>query len=376
MVDPNLRNKILRANVELSSSKQFALISGLLLTIKHEISEDVPTAHTTGKKVVWGAGFLKKLTPKETAWVAAHEVAHVLFMHPRKNLSHLKENKQKAGIVADEVVNNFLLECDPSEQLIAPPSWFPIVRTPKYRGMSFMEIWNDIGKNGYGDSGKDIEDYQTIDIHDFVDFSNEEMTEIEVATGIGKHRAQAMGRKADFNKPEEVNWKELLSQWITRSVYAGGERTWVKPNRRFAWQGVYFPSSASKTAKSAVIAIDVSGSISQDMLADFLGHTKAICESVRIQTLHIMYWDVGVQRHETIDLVTSEKLEQTRPCGGGGTVFAPVLDYIEEQNITPAFMITMTDGYISEWGEQPQFPHIWVINSDVKPEYGIAIHVK
>jgi predicted metal-dependent peptidase len=47
----------------------------------HELSDEIPTAATDGKKFYWNPGFLESMNPDQVATVMSHESYHVLFFH-------------------------------------------------------------------------------------------------------------------------------------------------------------------------------------------------------------------------------------------------------------------------------------------------------
>ena len=58
---------------------------------------------------------------------------------------------------------------------------------------------------------------------------------------------------------------------------------------------------------------------------------------------------------------------------GGGTSFVPPFDYCEENDIEPDFLIYFTDGYCSNFADEPDYPVLWVLFEDnpyFDPPYG------
>ena len=71
-------------------------------------------------------------------------------------------------------------------------------------------------------------------------------------------------------KPK-VNWKAVLAKFLTNT--AKNDYSWMKPNRRFIGRDMYLPSLYSERLESVVVAVDTSGSISDDELQIFASET-------------------------------------------------------------------------------------------------------
>ena len=56
-----------------------------------------------------------------------------------------------------------------------------------------------------------------------------------------------------------------------------------------------------------------------------------------------------------------ESPEDLKPMGGGGTTYSPVWEYIKEHQIECHMAVYATDGYCSDFGEEPPYPVYWVI---------------
>ena len=85
------------------------------------------------------------------------------------------------------------------------------------------------------------------------------------------------------------DWVEALADFLNRS-YAG-EPTLAKPARRHLWQGNYFPSMQGVGGGDLVIAIDTSGSVSQDEAEQFASEIDSIREMIKPDRTCIIYCD-------------------------------------------------------------------------------------
>ncbi len=147
--------------------------------------------------------------------------------------------------------------------------------------------------------------------------------------------------------------------------------TWTRPNRRYLSMDLYLPSMATEPCMGEVVLqIDVSGSISKKEIEYYNGHVSRIMKSCNPSKVHVLYTDTDVLKHEVFeqgqDVVISF-------YSGGGTHMPAGFDYCAEHNIEPDVFVCLTDGY-TDFGEEPDFPVVWCISSDIKAPHGENIH--
>ena len=177
----------------------------------------------------------------------------------------------------------------------------------------------------------------------------------------------------------KVNWREVLRDFVSSFCSGNDYSTWRRPNRRFVASGHYLPSGISESVGELVLAIDTSGSIGGRELGQFLGEVKAICDTVKPESVRILYWDTKVcadEKYEQGELATL--VQSTKPAGGGGTDVKCVPAHMAKHNIKPQAVIVLTDGYLGgSWGSW-SCPVLWCIqnNRHAKPSVGKYVHVE
>ena len=62
--------------------------------LKWEQRDDIPTACTDGKSILWSGTFFDGLTKSEAIGVILHEIFHVILKHPLEMKRFLKANPQ------------------------------------------------------------------------------------------------------------------------------------------------------------------------------------------------------------------------------------------------------------------------------------------
>jgi predicted metal-dependent peptidase len=141
------------------------------------------------------------------------------------------------------------------------------------------------------------------------------------------------------------------------------------------------PSLIGEKVGHLVVAVDTSGSVGNDELAEFLSEVKGIAEEVNPACVDLLYWGSSVVAHETYgDGEASNIVSSTRPVGGGGTSPSCISEYLKEKNIAPECVIILTDGMVGgDWGSEWTAPTLWCIVGDYfdgEADNGKTIHIK
>jgi len=131
-------------------------------------------------------------------------------------------------------------------------------------------------------------------------------------------------------------------------------------------EDIIFPGIEKENAPKLVIGYDTSGSIAGDPVANkvLARLISNLAEEFHPDKITVIYCDskiAGVQEFERDEEIELE------PKGGGGTCFAPVFNYIEEEMVEkPTCMIYLTDLETWDWEEfeEPNYPVLWVTMDD------------
>ena len=192
-----------------------------------------------------------------------------------------------------------------------------------------------------------------------------------VAKAVGALPA-GMERIMDDLTTPKINWKALLHRFLTETIK--NDFNWRRPNRRYIQQGLYLPFRESPAMGDGVIMVDTSGSISRHDLQRAGSEIKGVTDAYNTN-LTVIYIDADVAGVDHIDAWSPEF--KLYPKGGGGTSFVPGFEYVEENQIKPAFAVYITDGYSYEYPEYPPpYPFIWVLTEEYKefkPPFGEVI---
>ena len=361
-----MSNSFTKARARLLLDNPFFGTLALKLTPKEDATQ--PTGYTDGNVLGYNPKWFEKLSSQQRVGFIAHEIMHVVYMHIFRRE---KRQAQKWNVAADYVINwNLVHDC----RMILPDG---ALIDEQYKGMTTEHVynllpemedgdgntisWDDLPEDFGGcgscrDSDKDKntnrnpEQKWTIDINQAY----------EAAKTAGKLPGGLSKIIDDIIKPK-VNWKSVLIKFLTNT--AKNDYSWIKPNRRFIARDMYLPSLYSERLESIVVAVDTSGSISDEELQIFASETSAILASMDPESIEFLQCDTEINQHDTY---TRENLPlKVEFKGRGGTDFAPVWEYIEEKGLMPKACIYLTDLYPCDWGEKPPYPVLWVSTSDV-----------
>ena len=385
----SVEQRLSKALVDIMASPKYVALAGVLMIGDRAVRDDIPTACTNGRDEMYGRAFVTGLSDAELRFVVLHECYHKLYRH-LTTWRHLYEQDAMLANMACDYVINCKIADDNTDGFAVMPSG--ALLDPKYRGWDSAAVYADLqsqAKNGGGGSYAN-DAPQGFDDHDWdgaqelsADEQRELARDIDEAIRQGALIAGKVGSGGDRDleallKPQ-IDWREVLRDFITSTCTGSDYSTWRRPNRRYVATGYYLPSGITEQVGELVIAIDTSGSIRSAELTRFLSEVKGICDTVRPERIRLLYWDTKVCADETYDTNELDKLaSSTKPAGGGGTSVDCVTEYITKHNINAQAAIVLTDGHLyGGWGTW-SIPLLWCIidNDRAKPDCGKTVHVK
>ena len=390
-----------KCTVDIMGKDRYTALAGIMMLGEKRICDKTQTAYTNGRDEIYGRAFADLCNDPEFRFLILHECYHKLYRH-LKTWRHLwKENPQLANMAMDFVINLKIVDDNKDGFATMTGALTVGCYDEKYRGMDTAQVFNLLkqdpprgnsgaGTPGSGDGGQGNLSPQPFDEHDFEgaqELSPDEQRaldrDIDEAIRQGALIAGKMGSGGDRDVKEllqpQVDWREVMRDFITTTCTGSDYSTWRRPNRRFMSSGVYLPSGISERVDELVFAPDMSASVGDREVSVMLTEAKSIADTVHPEAMRLLYWDTKVcqdERYEMHELDTM--IQSTRPKGGGGTCVECVPKYMTDKNITPQAVIVITDGYLGgTWG-QWSCPVLWVVidNKSAKPDCGITVHVK
>ena len=165
-----------------------------------------------------------------------------------------------------------------------------------------------------------------------------------------------------------VDWRELLRRLWSDTIPA--DSSWMRPNRRHIWNGLYLPGVVREGVREIAIAVDCSGSVNGRLLRLFEAEVCSILEGQRPQCVHVLYFDTEVHKVETYQAGEQVHLN---PVGGGGTDFGPCFDWLEEHGIQPQTLVFLTDLYGAFPDNAPNYPVLWASTGGRHAPFGSVV---
>ena len=407
--------RIAKAYVAITSKDRYMPLAGVLSIGNKTVSDDIPTACTNGRDELYGRAFVDSLTDAELRFLILHECYHKMYRH-LTTWKHLHDkNHGIANQACDYNINGKLVDENKDDGFATMPR----DADGKYMGLfdeKFREGngWMDTAKifsilddgdgegegDGDGEGGNESggDDPQGtscaqpkgFDEHDWEGankLSDEEIKDLEKDIDIGiRQGSMAAGklgitgnRNLDELMQPQVDWREVLREFVQTTCTGSDYSTWKRPNRRYIGAGVYMPSGITERIDELVLAIDTSGSISDTAVALFLSEVQSICTTVKPEKVRVLYWDDEVVGDEVYELNELDTLvRSTKVRGGGGTDVECVTAYMDEHKISPQAAIILTDGYLyGGWGKWV-CPTLWCVldNKSATPDTGKVVHIQ
>jgi predicted metal-dependent peptidase len=353
---------------------------------------------TDGVSLYYNPEFVDTLNSATLAGVLAHEVMHPALQH---HLRRSKRDQRRWNEACDFAINPLLLDAG----LSLPEG---VLVDPRFRGMSAEQIYNlreaeaqpqSGGQNSASDgagagSGETSENQRSTDeptapeteggIGQVLDapVPNEETPSAEEqarewsvavnqAVTLSKQAGKApagLARTLEGAAEASVDWRELLRRLWSDTIPA--DSSWMRPNRRHIWNGLYLPGVVREGVGEIAIAVDCSGSVNGRLLRLFEAEVCSILDGQRPQCIYVLYFDTEVHKVETYQAGEQVHLN---PIGGGGTDFGPCFDWLDEHGIQPQTLVFLTDlcGTFPE--NEPGYPVIWASTERRHAPFGSVV---
>jgi len=168
----------------------------------------------------------------------------------------------------------------------------------------------------------------------------------------------------------QLPWRALLARYLM-SV-ARDDYSFQRPPRR---EGAALLPRLASAAVDLYIALDTSGSIGNEELAQFAVEVDALKGQIRARvTLHAC--------DERLDNRGPWRFEPWEPVelpekisGGGGTSFVPVFEWIAAERRRPDLLLYFTDAEGRFPPQAPDYPVVWLVKGKSRVPWGERIQL-
>jgi len=386
--------KVSRAVTKLAFEVPF--FGSCALSVGTLATDQIPTAATDGKTILYNPKFVESLTEFQTVGLICHEVMHIILQHCQQ--FEIKDPKL-CNIAMDYIINDSLIY----EQNMSLPEDGIWDTARSFKNMTWQQVYRileDIqkkekeeesgegegynAKNGPANKAKISEENQReigkvlkeanpehVKASDLSDAELEELKQdIERITVKAAQDAENMGKPGSIPgsirdlineiRDSKIPWEEFV--FTTMQTRFPDDYSYRRPNKKYLDQGLYMPTVESTRIKRLAFAFDTSGSVSRDELITFFSESNFLIEHFRPESVLLMSADYEVA--EVIELEEGETIADGFWFkGGGGTCFRPVFNYIEENDLEIDQLIYFSDMYVNKHNfpdKHPDYDVIWV----------------
>ena len=345
------------------------------------------TAATDGKKFYYNSKFIMMLKPKEVEFLVGHEVLHVVYDHMGRRGTR---DPQIWNIADDYAVNADLKRHKVGEFITTVPCLYE----SKYDGKAAEEIYDDLMKNAQKISLDDLIDKM---LDDHMDGDGDSDGD-EGEEGEGKSKRPKMSDEEREQARQEMKqailqaaqsaeagtlpkgverlikdvtnpvmpWRELIQTNLTSAIRT--DYSWMRPSRRGWHMDAVMPGMTPGEEIDVVVAIDMSGSISDSQAKAFLGEIGGMMDAFDGYKVHVFCFDTDIYNCKDFTSENLDTIDEYEPQGGGGTDFGVIFDYLKEAGNVPKRLIVFTDGYpCGTWGDPDYCDTTWIIHGDKDP---------
>jgi predicted metal-dependent peptidase len=369
----------------------------LLFRLKGHESRSIKTMATDGISLHWNPDFVETLNAATLAGTLAHEVMHpALHHHARRS----GRDPKLWNMACDYAINPLLVDAG----LSLPEG---ILLDDRFRGMSAEQNYNLLEMESESDQGSGEEEEkrqpggdgstdappdhdepsapeteggigQVLDAplpDEETPTVEEQMREWNVAVNQAATVARQAGKfPAGLERTLEgaaeaaVDWRELLRRLWSDTTPA--DYSWMRPNRRHLWTGLYLPGVVRDGVGEVALAVDCSGSVNARQLRLFEAEARSILEGQRPERVYVLYFDAAVHKVETYE--AGQRID-LHPQGGGGTEFGPCFEWLQEHGVQPQCLVFLTDLYGSFPPGAPTYPVLWASTGGRTAPFGEVI---
>jgi len=384
--DAQIEDILIKARIEMLMKAPFFGTLATRLQLR-DATKWCPTAATDGKYFYYNRDFVDALNEDEVIWLMGHEIMHCVYDHMdpgrKGNRIHQLWN----------VANDFLINWELEEARLGRRIRKEIIEVcfdSKYADMTSEEVYqllyDEMDKNGQikhvsfdmhmergegddegsgnGDDEGDGEGPVPMTAEEKQNSQQEFENAVVQAAKAGNGASSLPGgvkRMIDKLLNPQLDWRDLLAMQIQSTIKS--DYNFMRFSRKGLDQGIFLPGMDNEQTIDIAVCIDTSGSISKDMLQDFLSEIHGIMSEYTDFTLKLWCFDTAV--HNPVDFTAENvgDLLDYELAGFGGTDFMPNWDYMKEIGFVPKKFVMFTDGYpFGEWGDENYTDTLFIVH--------------
>lgn len=177
--------------------------------------------------------------------------------------------------------------------------------------------------------------------------------------GLGGNSIRSLKQECDFS----FDYRRALTQFRQSIVSANRTLTRMRPSRRYGFKAM---GSRYERKANILIAVDVSGSITDESFEHFYHAINNFFFLGLIEKIDLIFFDVNIKNKDPITFHKKINLDEIK--GRGGTNFQPAIDFYFDHNSIYNGLIIFTDGE----GDLPAIHKkgniLWILDSRIAYE--------
>ena len=354
-----------KAKIQLMARPDSAFFTTVCFSLKHMWNENIPTARTNGTWIEFSPKFFMSLTVGQQIFLLLHETMHVAYLHMARFQKGMDQSK--ANIAMDHVINLQLIE----RGFEMPPFGYA---DRQYTGMCWEEVY------------KLLPDNHPPPMMDDLVPSDDPVTDEQLEQAVQDILVRAsIQSKMSNDKPgtipgdiqifldkllnPKLPWNKILSKYL--HAFAKNDYSFRKPNRRF-FPRYHLPSLVGEKLINLAIAVDTSGSVSDEDFKVFVTEVHSILRMMNPEQIQLIQFDTAIK--SVTKIRNTNELMACRFTGRGGTAITPVLEWANENK--PQLLLVFSDGEFRFYGTDTKVQTLWIIHNDpsFKAPFGRVIH--
>jgi len=344
-------DKISASMVNMLRDDDRVFYAALLLQMRIEYDKSIGTMGIGLKdniiRLIVNPEFIEKLKLSELSAILEHEALHVILQHFNRRQDREKERWNTACDLAANQMIQGLPDLALMPKHYNVPAELPAEQY--YELIPKEQSKETIGQVDNHSNWRPLTETEKEIIRQSVE---------EAAKRThGKIPGSIKSYLDELLKRPTIPWQHVLRQYIHGSIRAFKKFSWKRPNRRF---GFNQPGRATQRIARIVIAVDTSGSVSDEELKMFFSEIYAIQKVYPVQ-ISVIQADSKVQK---VDTLRKGQMYKGEIEGRGGTNFIPVFNYIKEKHLNVDLLLYLTDGFGDFPKKQPSYSVLWVLTQD------------
>lgn len=320
-----------------------------------------------------------------------HEYLHNFFYHFKIMDKQFKENQQLANISCDYFINEMLNEAFKINILEGTKTKYNLevishnnLKNNVKKQLYFNNYHEAISERKLYEFLKENNEFPQLQSHakhdKMFDITEKDLKEINKKrkeNGLGeitKSEAQQLFESEITTKVEEIlknysetNDKEIVrylnekikknnllntlkfKRIINNKLIPEYNKNYSKPNRKRRSEQFIFKGKVKKPGEKIVIAIDVSGSISEKELTTFYEIMNGYLKKDQSKIIDVIYWSSCevTEKNFHSNITDIKEILNLKPYSSGGTDIRYLDNFINEYYKYPITLFNLTDGYFN-----------------------------